>query len=1294
MILSLNFFIAAGLSANWSKTETNCSSKKYEVSYQSEHTALNSLPDRKASDSLPEGVTQDWLNSLRDKSGNRIFKKSGTENSHRIPEDPEGDALQRKIFNGLSALDNYGNSVSSAGDVNGDGFDDIIVGAQGYSSGTGRAYIYYGGLITNTIADVVLTGEAASNSFGISVSSAGDVNGDGFSDVIVGAIGYSSNTGRAYIYFGGATMNNTADVTMTGEAAGNIFGYSVSTAGDVNGDGYSDVMVGANNYGGSLGKAYIFFGGASMNNAADVTMIGGTYLGSALSYAGDVNGDGYSDVIVGERDYLGAVGRAYIFLGGTSMDNTADVTFTGEAISNFFGTSVSSAGDVNGDGYSDVIIGARGYSSNRGRAYIFFGGAAMNNTADVTMTGDTTNIYLGNSVSSAGDVNCDGFSDVIAGANGYSSSTGRAYIYFGGSSMNNTADLTMTGETLNNSFGSAVSSAGDMNGDGYAEMIVGAPGYSSGTGRVYLYDYFMKNEITPDLSMTGSGKNHNLGRSVSSAGDVNGDGYSDVIVGAPGATTNKGMAFIFFGGASMNNTSDVDIFGELESNYFGNSVSSAGDVNGDGYSDVIVGALEYSSGRGRAYIYFGGAAMNNTADVIITGEAIGNLFGNSVSSAGDVNGDGYSDVIVGAYRYSVLLNGRAYIYFGGSVMDNVADLKMTGNAGGDGFGYSVSTAGDVNGDGYSDVIVGAYGYSSETGRAYLFCGGVTMDTLSDLTMTGEAAGNNFGYSVSSAGDVNGDGYSDVIVGALGYASNTGRAYIFFGGLTMDAGADVTMTGQNTNDYFGNTVSSAGDVNGDGYSDVIAGAYGNSSAAGRAYVFLGGGSMNNSPDITMKGEATSTPENFGFSVSSAGDVNGDGYADLISGTPGYTGIVSPDTARGRSHIYLGSAMSVKPILLFAKDVPGDQGGLVNLKFAKSSLDVPSSETGGINYQIDRSAPPNGNGYQWVSVAFIAGTYESYYTTEIHTPRDSGVSGNNTYFFRVTAVSNSTGKFWRSNILSGYSLDNIAPPIVSPFTAASAGSNVNLSWGTNSAPDLLNYVLFRSVNPSIDPYTETPLSTVTVTNYTDTSPLSGIYYYFIVAQDVNGNYSPVAVTESPNMTLNLTMFIEGFYNAGSDSQVSDTITVELRNSTSPFAVADQSTAVVSSNGTVQLKFGNAPNGNYYIAVKHRNAIETWSTAAIALSRTSPANYDMSTASSQAFGNNLIQVDASPVRFAIYSGDVNQDGTVDATDVSMIDNDAANFVSGYVVTDLTGDDFVDGTDFAIADNNAGNFISVVRP
>ncbi|HSW55228.1 MAG TPA: integrin alpha, partial [Ignavibacteriaceae bacterium] len=330
---------------------------------------------------------------------------------------------------------------------------------------------------------------------------------------------------------------------------------------------------------------------------------------------------------------------------------------------------------------------------------------------------------------------------------------------------------------------------------------------------------------------TGQAAGDWFGYSVSTAGDVNGDGYSDVIVGASlndAGGSNAGRAYIYFGGANMDNTADVILTGAAADDYFGYSVSTAGDVNGDGYSDVIVGASLNDAGgsnAGRAYIYYGGANMDNTADVILTGAAADDYFGSSVSTAGDVNGDGYSDVIVGAYGNDAggTSAGRAYIYYGGANMDNTADVILTGAAAGDWFGSSVSTAGDVNGDGYSDVIVGAPfndAGGTSAGRAYIYFGGANMDSTADVILTGAAAGDYFGYSVSTAGDVNGDGYSDVIVGAYGNdagGSNAGRAYIYFGGANMDSTADVILTGAAAGDWFGYSVSTAGDVNGDGYS---------------------------------------------------------------------------------------------------------------------------------------------------------------------------------------------------------------------------------------------------------------------------------------------------------------------------------------------------------------------------------------------------------------------------------------------------------------------------------------------
>ncbi|MBK9404623.1 MAG: FG-GAP repeat protein [Ignavibacteria bacterium] len=569
-----------------------------------------------------------------------------------------------------------------------------------------------------------------------------------------------------------------------------------------------------------------------------------------------------------------------------------------------------------------------------------------------------------------------------------------------------------------------------------------------------------------------------------------------------------------------------------------------------------------------------------------------------------------------------------------------------------------------------------------------------MNNSADLAMTGEASGDSFGYSVSSAGDVNGDGYCDVICGAdLNNAggSSAGRAYIYFGGSSMNNLVDVTMTGETTNDYFGHSVSLAGDVNSDGYGDVIVGALfnnGGGSDAGRAYIYFGGSDMNNVADVTMTGSAVG--DVLGNSVSSAGDVNNDGYSDVIVGANGSD---AGGSNAGRAYLYLSSAPSVKPILNLVKDVPNDQGGQVYLKWARSGYDVQ-----GINkivsYSVLRSFPPVNGNFSWQTVAEVSAEQIPFYSFVDHTPVDSTANNSGTFFYRIKAKTSSISEYWYSGILSGRSLDNIPPLMVSPFSAVSESSNIRLTWNKNTEPDLYNYILYRSISPTIDPETETPYATVTDSTYLDTTPLSGAYYYFIVAQDVHNNKSPVAITESPNMTLNLTMFIEGFYNSGSNSQVSDTIMVELRNSTSPFAMADQSTALVSANGSVQLKFGNATNGNYYIAVKHRNSIETWSAGVIALSRTTPASFDLASSLSQAFGNNQKQVDTSPVRFAIYSGDINQDGTIDASDVSDTDNDAFSSVSGYVRTDVTGDDFVDAGDVSIVDNNAFNAVSAVTP
>ncbi|MDP2364267.1 MAG: integrin alpha, partial [Ignavibacteria bacterium] len=1064
--------------------------------------------------------------------------------------DPLPDALTERFFTGQAPLDFFGSSVSNAGDVNGDGYSDVIIGASRSDAGgtdAGRAYIYYGGVSMDYIADVILTGAAANDNFGNSVSSAGDVNGDGYSDVIVGAYNndaIASNAGAAYIYFGGSSMNNTADITLTGVAADDNFGYSAATAGDVNGDGYSDVVVGAryNDIGGiDAGRAYIYYGGSSMNALVDKILTGltaGDYFGISVATAGDVNGDGYSDVIVGayNNDAGGSnAGRAYIYYGGPS-DNLADVILTGAASGDSFGWSVSTAGDVNGDGYSDVIVGAFNNDaggSNAGRAYIYFGGASMDNTADAILTGKTASDFFGYSVSAAGDVNGDGYGDVIVGAisnDAGGSAAGRAYVYFGGAPMDNISDALFTGDAAGDSFGQSVSAAGDVNGDGYSDLIVGAGSNDAAgqnAGRAYLYLNSLTGPDIPDEFFTGAATGDNFGVSVSIAGDVNGDGYDDLIVGAPynsSVGTYAGQAYIYFGGVLSDNIEDVIITGASAQDNLGVSVSNAGDVNGDGYSDVIVGASGYNSGTGRAYIYYGGSSMNNSADVILTGAALYDHFGHSVSTAGDVNGDGYADVIVGALDNDAggTNAGTAYVYYGGAAMNNAADVIITGYQAEDGLGISVSTAGDVNGDGYSDVIVGAYendAGGSNAGAAYIYYGSVSMDYWSDVTLTGAAAENYFGSSVSEAGDVNGDGYGDVIVGAYGNEGGgyiTGRAYIYFGGSSMNSTADKILTGEGY-DRFGYSVSQAGDVNGDGYSDVIIGATGMGTDEGNAYIYYGGVSMDIMADVIMTGESRTSY--FGYSVSGAGDVNGDGLCDVFVGA----------RSDERAYLYLSSAPPIKPRIMSVKDVPYDQGGQVFLNFVRSGYDARGESNVITEYIVERSNPPGVNGFSWSQIGSVQPLQNPFYTLVASTPNDSVTNNSGTYYFRVTARTNNANEYWRSNILYGHSTDNLAPAAPLAFYAALNSGDVKLGWQANTEPDFLDYYIYRSDTPLAEDLTL--LGTTSDTVYTDTTPLSGNAYYYLSALDIHNNGSPFS-TDSVEAILSadIKVYLEGSYIGG--------------------------------------------------------------------------------------------------------------------------------------------------------------------
>lgn len=822
---------------------------------------------------------------------------------------------------GTTGNEGLGRSLAMVGDVDGDGFDDLLVGSPRNDLGgtdAGAAFLYLGpvfGTLTFSNADAIFQGELPGDNAGESIAGAGDVNNDGYADLLIGADlndTNGTNAGAAYLIYGpvsGIVRLSNADVRYYGAAANDRLGYAVDGGGDVNGDGFSDFVIGAYAVDYSsrsdAGCTYYFQGSASLSgtkalSTAKATLCGssaGEAAGRSLSLGGDLDGDGKGDFLIGADGYNSSSGAVYLISSTQALSGTLDLSsganykarFTGEGTNGRLGTTVDHAGDVTGDGLGDLVLGAPNLNYNSsvsGAAYLIPGGSLTGSTtvssvpSMMRLAGDYYYDYMGTSVAGVGDINADGYDDLAVSAYGTDTSTGSAfyrgstYIFYGPvtslSSPSNAA-MTINGDVDYTFLNALARGQGDINGDGYLDLAIGS-------------------EYTTNSSVSGAGSAY-------------------IWPGPVMPWARRSIAYPLW--APTQATS-----------YAGRTVSAAGDVDGDGLNDMLVGAPDYKEGTntdaGTVWLVSGSSTLTGGAEKSLStvkarflAQAPGDMLGTSAVGVGDINGDGLDDFLLGApYNDEAGTDaGAAYLILGpasGAISVSTAKARFLGEKAGDQAGFSVAALGDMNKDGYADFAIGADKYDDgskkDTGAVYVVFGSPTLaGTLSLSTANARLVGElNYDYAgcaVAGPGDVNGDGTVDLLIGAKendGSAIDAGAVYLLYGPVTGQknlSAANVKYRGATTLDYAGSSLSALGDTNLDGRADFAVGAPGadpsSRSGAGRVYVVLGAASITSpsglgSATISFAGDTAN--DAFGKSIS-GGDVNGDGTPDLLVGAPG-------------------------------------------------------------------------------------------------------------------------------------------------------------------------------------------------------------------------------------------------------------------------------------------------------------------------------------------------------------------------------------------------------------------------
>jgi hypothetical protein len=815
------------------------------------------------------------------------------------PLDPSSGGLDATFYGPAG----FGSALARVRDFDGDGVDDLAIGSPDEDGAAGAVYVFRGG---SGLAPSVLTGdawlrlggEAAGDDAGEALAGGADVDGDGLGDLLVGAPDAGGkDEGAAYLVRGGTLPSDlaSADLVLRGELPRDAAGGSVAFAGDVDGDGTEDLLVGAcdsADRAAGAGEAYLIRGPLPQGEVelalADASLLGTVAdgeAGCAVAGLGDLDGDGYDDVAVGAPG--DGAGSVAIFRGPIHPARhplaSAPFTLHGAAVGDRFGAVVA-GGDVDGDGRPDLVVGAPEDAAS-GAAFLFYGppaAIALAADADATITGTSAGDDLPAAVA-VGDVDGDGFADLLLGSTRASANQGRAWLIRGGPVGPPAAPA------------ATVVLSDDADGDGWTEAGGDCDDTRAGAapGQVEVCENLLDDDcdgrddvcailgpIDPlaasasfDAGLATSGEYR--GRHV---GDIDGDGFSDVIV--------EGQhLYLFLGPIPWGPWFHADADGRILT-YSDTRVDALGDFDGDGIDDFVVSNHPNSGADGKVHVFLGASDIAlrtslDEADLVI--EASLNSSLPAIAPAGDLNGDGLADLVVGAPHVDDLFfqGGEAYVFYGGRPPGvwsaDQADVIIDGEAT-TSTGTEVAGVGDVDGDGWPDVLVsvGTPDLPFLHFAYYLLRG--PLDPRPDLSAAHAIfVGGRFYEGLYPAGDLDGDGHRDLVLPD----PERDRAAVFFGpigpGLRLLDDADLLIEG---GEGFGAEIATAGDLDGDGYGDLQVRRLDYMTNAMSLHLFYGPLPRSGVLFEADADASLSLPGWETFPLAPAADLDGDGYDDLL------------------------------------------------------------------------------------------------------------------------------------------------------------------------------------------------------------------------------------------------------------------------------------------------------------------------------------------------------------------------------------------------------------------------------